>query len=161
MRGAYAHMLADAGGSVGAVTAGVGVAFFGADWVDPVASVLIGLLVVVTSWRLLRDTTHVLLEGAPDHIDAAQVERWLAERPGVASVHHMHLWHLTSETPALSAHVVLEGQPSLHQAQARGDALKRALAERFAIAHATLELECHDCEPADIGSGAAEAAEPR
>lgn len=102
---------------------------------------------IVTAFRLLRDTTHVLLEGTPQDVDPVAVERWLQAEPGVASVHHMHLWHLTSETTALSAHVVLDDQPSLHHAQARGDQLKDGLAQRFAIAHATLELECHECEP--------------
>ena len=154
MRGAYVHMLADAAGSVGVIVAAVAVITVGADWVDPVASVFIGSLVVITAYGLLRDTTHVLLEGAPDSIDPAEVERWLSAAPGVTSVHHLHLWNLTSETTALSAHVVLEGRPSLHQAQARGDVLKDRLADRFAILHSTLELECHECEtePAS-GSG--------
>ncbi|HSJ45180.1 MAG TPA: cation diffusion facilitator family transporter [Euzebyales bacterium] len=146
MRGAYAHMLADAAGSVGVIVAAVAVITAGAYWVDPVASMFIGLLVVATAWGLLRDTTHVLLEGVPDSIDPAEVERWLAAAPGVSSVHHLHLWNLTSETAALSAHVVLEGQPTLHQAQARGDVLKDRLADEFAIVHSTLELECHQCE---------------
>lgn len=149
MRGATAHMISDAAGSVGAIIAGVAVTLFEANWVDPVASAFIAALVVWTAWGLLRDTTHVLLEGAPTDIDAEQVERWLAASPGVASVHHIHLWHLTSETAALSAHLVLEGELSLHQAQAHGDEIKRSLARRFAIHHSTLELECHTCEPVD------------
>jgi cobalt-zinc-cadmium efflux system protein len=149
MRGAYVHMLSDAAGSVGAIVAGLAVTLFDADWVDPAASMFIAALVIWTAWGLLRDTTHVLLEGAPHDIDPEQVERWLAESPGVASVHHIHLWHLTSEATALSAHVVLDGEPSLHQAQACGDDIKRSLADRFAIHHTTLELECHTCEPTD------------
>ena len=161
MRGAYAHMLADAAGSVGVIVAAVAVITAGAYWVDPVASVFIGLLVVVTAWGLLRDTTHVLLEGAPDSIDPAEVERWLAAAPGVSSVHHLHLWNLTSETAALSAHVVLEGQPSLHQAQARGDVLKDRLADEFSIVHSTLELECHQCEREAVSGSYVEASQPQ
>jgi cobalt-zinc-cadmium efflux system protein len=149
MRGAYAHMLSDAAGSVGAIIAGLAITLFDADWVDPAASLFIAALVIWTAWGLLRDTTHVLLEGAPHDIDPEQVERWLADSPGVASVHHIHLWHLTSEATALSAHLVLHGDPSLHEAQACGDDIKRSLADRFAIHHTTLELECHTCEPAD------------
>jgi cobalt-zinc-cadmium efflux system protein len=156
MRGAYIHMLADAAGSVGVIVSAVAVITVGAYWVDPVASVFIALLVVVTAYGLLRDTTHVLLEGAPDSIDATEVERWLDGAPGVSSVHHLHLWNLTSETAALSAHVVLEGQPSPHQAQAQGDVLKAQLADQFEILHATLELECHHCEPEPLpGPGGA------
>jgi cobalt-zinc-cadmium efflux system protein len=69
----------------------------------------------------------------------------------VQAVHHLHVWELGSELPALSVHVVLDGEPTLHEAQARGDVIKTMLAERFGIEHATLELECHDCESAQGG----------
>lgn len=147
MRGAYSHMLADAAGSIGAILAGLAVILFDATWVDAVASVFIAVLVIWTSWGLLRDTTHVLLEGTPSDIDPEAVEQRLARTPGVASVHHLHLWHLTSEAAALSAHLVLDGEPTLHDAQAYGDDIKRMLADRFEIHHTTLELECHSCDP--------------
>jgi cobalt-zinc-cadmium efflux system protein len=152
MRGALLHMVADAASSVGAIIAGVAVLAFDSAWVDPAVSILIGALVVWTAWNMLRDTTHVLLEGTPHDIDPQSVERFLADHPGVSSVHHVHLWHLTSENAALSAHVVLDGEPTLHQAQQRGDDLKGRLADRFAIGHATLELECHDCDPDDCAA---------
>jgi len=156
MRGALLHMVADAASSVGAIVAGVAVLAFDSAWVDPAVSILIGALVVWTAWHMLRDTTHVLLEGTPADIDSQSVERFLADHPGVSSVHHVHLWHLTSENAALSAHVVLDGEPTLHQAQQRGDDLKSQLADRFAIGHATLELECHDCDPDDCGAAASD-----
>ena len=145
LRGAFAHMLADAAGSVAAVIAGLAVILADATWVDPVASIAVGLLVLVSAWQLLRDTTGVLLEGTPRGMDPAAVEAALAAGDAVERVHHLHLWNLASDTPALSAHVVLAGEVSLHEAQERGDALKTMLAERFGIAHATLELECHPC----------------
>lgn len=154
MRGALLHMLADAAGSVGAIAAGVAVTVFDADWVDPAASILIALLVVYTSWTLLRDTTHVLVEGSPRDIDPERVEATLASADGVVSIHHLHLWQLASETTALSAHVILAGQPTLHEAQTRGDRLKQTLAERFGIDHTTLELECHDCDTRHDGQAA-------
>lgn len=147
MQGAYSHMLADAAGSVGAIVAGLAVTFYDATWVDPVVSVFIAVLVIWTSWGLLRDTTHVLLEGTPDDIDPEAVEQRLTSAAGVSSVHHIHLWNLTSESTALSAHLVLEGEPTLHEAQAYGDDIKHMLAESFAINHTTLELECHTCDP--------------
>ena len=149
MRGAYLHMLADAAGSVGAIAAGVAVLVFGADWVDPVASIAIAALVVWSSYGLLRDTVHVLLEGAPRGLDAGAVETALRGADGVESVHHLHLWSLASDVPAASAHVVLAGEVSLHRAQTRGEELKALLADRFGIVHATLELECHVCEPTE------------
>lgn len=146
LRAARTHLLADAAGSVGAMVAGAGVLLLGAGWVDPVVSVLIGVLILGSAWGLLRDTVHVLLEGAPADIDPVAVEALLRERPGVESVHHLHLWNIASDTPALSAHVVLAGEVGLHEAQRCADALKAVLADRFGIAHSTLELECHRCE---------------
>ncbi|MDP9344086.1 MAG: hypothetical protein M3Q23_18735 [Actinomycetota bacterium] len=78
-----------------------------------------------------------------------EVARALASEPGVREVHHLHLWNLASDVPALSAHVVLGGDPSMHEAQIRGEKLKAMVAERFGIEHATLELECHVHEAED------------
>jgi cobalt-zinc-cadmium efflux system protein len=142
-------MALDAAGSVGAIAAGLAVLLAGADWVDPFVSILVGLLVLWSTWSLLRDTVQVLLEGTPRGISVATVQEAITAQAGVREVHHVHVWDLASETPALSAHVVLDGEPSLHDAQLRGDGLKAMLARRFGIAHATLELECHDCEARD------------
>jgi len=147
MHGAFVHMLSDAGGSVAAITAGAAILLAGATWVDPAASLLIAVLVLAAAWRLLRDTVHVLLEGTPEGLGPAEVQGALCAQPTVESVHHLHLWNLASDTPALSAHVVLRGPRSLHEAQEAGGHLKALLDEQFGIEHATLELECHDCEP--------------
>ncbi len=146
MRAAFVHMIADAAGSVAAMVAGVAVLVWDAQWVDPAASILIAALVLWSAWGLLRDTTQVLLEGTPRGMDASEVEAALAGSDGVEAVHHLHLWNLASDVPALSAHVVLEGEVSLHEAQRDGERLKALLEDRFGIAHATLELECHPCD---------------
>jgi cobalt-zinc-cadmium efflux system protein len=151
MRAAWLHMAADAAGSVAAAAAGVAIVAFGAEGADPIASIVIAVLVVGGAWRLLRDTTNVLLEGAPRGLDIAAVEAALVEAPHVEAVHHLHVWELGTDLPALSVHVVLDGEPSLHDAQAQGNRLKEMLADRFGIEHATLELECHDCESATSG----------
>jgi cobalt-zinc-cadmium efflux system protein len=148
MRGAFVHMTLDAAGSVAAIVAGVAVVAWRADWADPAMSILIAALVLWSAWGLLRDTAHVLLESTPRGMDPAAVEAVLAADDEVDSVHHVHLWNLASDVPALSAHVVLMGEVTLHDAQASGERLKLLLVERFGIAHATLELECHACPPA-------------
>ena len=149
LRAALVHLLADVGSSFAVLIAGVGVLAFAADWLDPVASLAIAVLVVWSIWGLLRDTTNVLLEAAPRDLVVGDVEHALAAAPGVEAVHHLHVWEVASDLPALSAHVVLSGAPTLHDAQARGDELKTMLADRFGIAHATLELECHECDTPD------------
>jgi cobalt-zinc-cadmium efflux system protein len=146
MRGAFLHLASDAAGSLGVVIAGVVIAATGEDWVDPLTSVLITVLVLVATVQLLRDATRVLLEGAPQGLEVDAVERSLADAPEVQAVHHLHVWSIGSETPALSAHVVLSGPQTLHDAQVIGDRLKQGLADEFGIEHATLELECHDCD---------------
>lgn len=147
MRAALVHMVADAGSSVATIAAGGAVLLWDADLVDPLISLAIAALVLYSAWKLLRDTTQVLMEGAPEGLDIAAVEHMLAEDDGVESVHHLHLWNLASDMPALSAHVVLKNEVSLHEAQLRGEKLKEALQAGFGIEHATLELECHSCEP--------------
>lgn len=145
LRGAFLHLVSDAAGSVGVIVAGAVVLTTGSEWIDPVVSILISVLVLVAAWQLLHDATRVLLEGTPKGIDVGAVEESLLVEDGVEAVHHLHVWSIGSETPALSAHVVLTGPLTLHEAQTRGDGLKATLAEEFGIEHATLELECHDC----------------
>jgi cobalt-zinc-cadmium efflux system protein len=146
MRGALMHMITDAIGLAGTFVAGVAVLVWDATWADPVASLVIALLVVYSGFRLLADTVHVLLEGTPSGMDRTEVEATLLAEAGIDEVHHLHLWSLASDVPALSAHVVLAGEVSLHEAQQRGDDLKQVLARKHGIVHATLELECHTCE---------------
>jgi cobalt-zinc-cadmium efflux system protein len=146
MHGAFLHMAADAAGSVAALVAGFAAWAWGADRVDPVASIAIAILVGWSAWGLLRDTTNVLLEGTPRGIEPDDVRAALEADPQVEAVHHVHLWSLASDEPSLSAHVVLRGEVTLHEAQQRGDALKAMLADRFGIHHSTVELECHACD---------------
>lgn len=152
MRGAVLHMALDALGSLAALIAGIGVLLWEAAWLDPVASVAIAGLIFWSSAHLLREATHVLLEGTPRGTDPKAVAHALADDPEVESVHHLHLWNLASDVPALSAHVVVRSEKSLHEAQIHGDRLKEMLQERFGIRHATLELECHSCESAKESS---------
>ncbi|MDQ1395277.1 MAG: cobalt-zinc-cadmium efflux system protein [Acidimicrobiaceae bacterium] len=157
MAGAFAHMALDAVASAGTLAAGIAIVVWDARWADPAVSLGLGALVVVSAGRLLASTVHVLLEGTPAGMDPAEVERALLGGSGVKDVHHLHLWSLASDVPALSAHVVLAEEVTLHDAQRRGDELKAMLAGRFGIDHATLELECHQCEvldDADLGRSA-------
>jgi cobalt-zinc-cadmium efflux system protein len=147
IRGAVLHMSLDAAGSVAAIVAGIAVLVADARWVDPAASLLIVALVLLGAWRLLRDATHVLMEAAPRHLDASDVERFIASDPVVEGVHHVHVWNLASNMPALSAHVIITGERTLHEAQVEGDRIRANVLERFGIEHTTFELECHACEP--------------
>ena len=148
MHGAWLHMVSDAAGSVAVIAAATAALLWGAQWVDPAASIIIGILIMASTWHLLAETVQVLMEGTPRDIDLRAVQITMEAEPGVESVHHLHLWNLASDSAALSAHLVLERDTSLHDAQERGDRIKETLAGRFGIEHATLEFECHACEPA-------------
>ena len=151
MRGAVVHMLADAAGSVGVIVAGVAVLLWDAAWVDPVVSIAIGVLVLWSAAKLLRETTHILMEGVPRGLQPATVEAALEREAAVQGVHYLRLWNLASDVPALSAHVTLSGELSLHDAQNEGNRLKAMLRARFGIRYATLELECHPCAEDEVG----------
>ena len=146
LRGAMLHLFADAAGSVAAMVAGVAVLVAGADWVDPAVSILIAVLVLWAALRLVSEANGVVMMATPASVDPQAVVARLCAEPGVVDVHHLHVWSLASDSPTMSAHVVLENDLMLHEAQERGDTLKDLLADDFGIEHVTLELECHECE---------------
>lgn len=146
MRGAWLHMAADAGASLGVASGGAVILLTGGyERIDPLVSVVISLMIGWQGWKLLRSTGEVLLESTPRGIDVAEVADAVRAVPGVEDVHDMHVWSLSSDMRALSAHVIVDGHPTLKEAQAVGTRVKQALAGPFRIAHATLELECEGC----------------
>jgi cobalt-zinc-cadmium efflux system protein len=154
VRGAWLHVLSDALGSVGALTAAAAIWIFGWTWADTAASVAIGLLVIQSSWALLRETLDILMEAAPAHIDVPEIHLAIAELPGVLAVHDLHVWTITSGMVALSGHVVAE------DGESHGDLLQLVcdrLHQRFGIAHTTIQIEATDFE--ERGSVCAEASQ--
>lgn len=136
VRGAWLHVFTDMLGSVQAIIAGALIWAFGWNWVDPVASLLISLLVIYSSWHLLKEATAVLMEGAPGNIDVDEVRETLRASEGVAAVHDLHVWTISSGLVALSAHVIAESGATVQVA-----ALRAAVHERFGIDHVTLQVE--------------------
>ena len=151
-RAAYLHSLSDALGSIGALAAGVVMARFGWWVADPLASVLIAVLVFIAGVRLLRDTVHVLMEGAPASVQVERLREAMLTSEGVRAVHDLHVWSVTSRFAVLSAHVVTEPTASLADAQTVTARLRTLLAKDFAIEHATLQLEpeAPSCDPCDL-----------
>jgi cobalt-zinc-cadmium efflux system protein len=143
VRGAWLHVLSDALGSVGALAAAAAIWAFGWMWADTAASVAIGLLVIHSSWALLRETLDILMEAAPAHIDVLEIHRAIAELPGVLAVHDLHVWTITSGMVALSGHVVaVDGASHGELLQVICDRLHR----RFGIEHTTIQVETTDFE---------------
>ena len=141
VRGAWLHIMGDALGSVGAILAGALIWQFGWNWADPLLSAVIGLLVIVSAWRLVRDSSNVLLEGTPKHIDLAAVEAAMRQSEGVLAVHDLHIWTIASGLEALSAHVIhgYEVKPLTILKQ-----LRATLQDEFGIAHLTIQMETPD-----------------
>jgi cobalt-zinc-cadmium efflux system protein len=146
VKGAWLHVLTDALGSVQAIGAAALIWAFGWTWIDPVASILIALLVVYSSWALLRQAVGVLMEGTPAHIDPEEVEAALRSVADVTDIHDFHLWSITSGFTALSAHLVVSVTADAPEVLRRSEA---CLADRFGIRHSTLQL--------DVGAACAQA----
>lgn len=142
VKGAYLEVWSDMLGSVGVMLAAIVIYLTGWTWVDAVVAVGIGLWVLPRTWQLFSETMNVLLEGVPDGIDLEAVATALKTTPGVADIHDLHVWALTSNQPSLSVHIVLSDD-------ADADATRSAAAERLAhgfhIEHATIQTEKFDC----------------
>ena len=139
VRGAFLHVIADTLGSLGAISAGLIMLFFGWYQADPLISMLIGLLIFYSSWKLVQDSVNVLLEGVPPHIDVTAVERRIVQLEGVKSVHDLHVWCMTpGKMCMMSGHVVVKkGTDRKKLITSLIDILK----EEFGIDHTTIQLE--------------------
>jgi cobalt-zinc-cadmium efflux system protein len=138
VEGALRHVLADLAGSVGAIVAAGIIILTGWRYADPIISVLIAILVLGSSWKLLRDSVNILLEQAPRGLDAEKVGRKMVGVEGVEEVHDLHLWTITSGFPALAAHVLVGEDEDCHE---RRRELENVLYREFAIEHTTLQVD--------------------
>ena len=146
-RGAFLHMAADAAVSLGVVAAGALILLTGRAWIDPVTSLLIVAVILIGTWGLLRESLDLALDAAPAGLDVDALRACLLELPGLAALHDMHVWNLSTTETALTAHLV-RAEPA---DRAFYDAAQHTLQARFGIAHATLQVEtdtgeaCPDC----------------
>lgn len=139
IRSVFIHVIADALGSAGAILAALIILATGLNWVDPLVSVLIGFLILFSSWELLKESVHILMEGVPAGMQIRQIEEILLEQNGVCCVYDLHVWSITSNRHALSAHVVLSDLT-----EDRNQVLKRlntVLVNKFHIDHTTIQIE--------------------
>jgi cobalt-zinc-cadmium efflux system protein len=150
IKAAFLHIVTDALGSVGAIVAALIILIAGAVWVDPLVSVLIGLLVLYSSWDLVKESVHILMEGVPANLDIKEIEEHMVMQEGVCCVYDLHVWSITSNRNALSAHVVLADAVSDRNRVLVQ--LNELLRERFNIDHATIQIETtHDMRPEGEG----------
>jgi len=144
VKSAFLHVLGDAISSVGVIVAALIIWRTGWTLADPIMSVMIGLLIIASSWRVTKSSLHILIEGVPEGLHLADVAQAMSDAPGVTDVHDLHVWSLCSGHIALSAHVVVADQ-SLGQAQALMDEIKRRLRLDFGVEHTTIQFECASC----------------
>lgn len=137
LEGVLRHSVADALGSLGVIVAGLGIVLTGWDWLDPAVGLLISLLILASSWRLIREPIEVLLERAPEGLDVQEVGMAIAGVPGVREVHDLHIWSITSGFPALAAHVTVDATCEVDETRR---VIEAVLHERFSLDHTTLQV---------------------
>jgi len=142
MKAAYLHVLSDALGSAAALAAGALVYYKGWTVADPLLTVFITVLILAFTWRLTRQTLHVLMEGAPAHADVVELEDRLRDLPGVASVHDLHVWTVSSGQHSMTAHLVLKEAP---QGDRVAHDAHRLVSQAYNIEHVTIQVESPEC----------------
>ncbi len=138
IRGAFLHMAADALVSLGVVVSGAVYLRTGWDWLDPVTSMAIALVIIAGTWSLFRQSLHLLFDGVPESVVLAEVDAVLRAQPGVAEVHDLHVWGMSTTDIALSAHLVMPGG---HPGDAFLEKLADELHDQFEITHPTIQIE--------------------
>lgn len=152
VRGAYLHMVADAGVSLGVVVAALIQMWNGWLWLDPAASLVIAIVIALGTWGLFRESLDFALDAVPSRIDPEQVQQYLEGLPGVSEVHDLHIWGMSTTEIALTAHLVMPNGPADDALLAR---INRELLDLFGIHHSTVQVEqgmaAHPCIRADEG----------
>ena len=153
MQSAYLHVLSDLMGSVAAIIAALLMIGFGWLWADSAASVIVAILILISGYRVVRDSVHILMEGTPAGISLVNVEQKLVAHPQVHKVHDLHVWSITSGLNALSCHVVVDGDMSIHESRILIEDLEKSLLA-LGIHHATIQIESLSHPQTDIHSDA-------
>jgi len=149
LKSAFRHLLGDVFSSGGAVIAGIVIRFTSLNWLDPLVSVLIGLLILWNAWGILRESLDILMESAPADIDMDKMVADLLTIEGIHGVHDLHVWSITHSLRTLSAHLLTDDLPLSEGAKVQA-AASVLLLEKYNIGHATLQLECVGCTSIDL-----------
>ncbi|MFN2744173.1 MULTISPECIES: cation diffusion facilitator family transporter [Bacillus] len=138
VKSAFLHVIGDMLGSVGAIIAGFLMLFFDWNAADPIASVLVAILVLVSGWRITKDAVHVLMEGKPKHIDMELLRKGVLSIPSVKDVHDLHIWSITSDFPSLSCHVTVADNSDRDRILQQ---VSEYLRKEFNLKHVTIQIE--------------------
>ncbi len=146
VRSTFIHLAGDAVSTLGAFVAGIGMALTGLQVLDPLVSILIGVLILWNAWKIVRETVDILLESTPRDVDMNAMVRDLLRVDGVRSIHDLHVWSISANLRALSAHVLTDNVSISEGARVQRD-INAVLMTTYGIGHATLQMECAGCEP--------------
>jgi cobalt-zinc-cadmium efflux system protein len=149
IKSAFLHVVGDALASIGVIIGAIIIMLTGLTAADAVVSVVIALIIAVSAWGILSEAVKVLLEAAPGHVNLVVLAGEIAAIPGVEGVHDLHVWSLTPQLHALSAHIVIGDRMTSETARVRGD-VERLLGDQYGITHTTLQVECLNCGPGGI-----------
>jgi len=145
VRSAYLHLLADTFSSVGVILGGILIIAFGVAWIDPILTIAIGLYVLVESWDIIKQATKILMQATPEHIDILAIQRAIEELPGVANLHHVHVWGVTEHEVHFEGHVDVCEDMNVSRASDLIRTIETMLRERFRIEHVTIQVEYGVC----------------
>ncbi|MDU0813927.1 cation diffusion facilitator family transporter [Bacillus siamensis] len=140
IRGAYLHVISDMLGSVGAILAAVLIIFFGWGWADPLASVIVAVLVLRSGYHVTKDSIHVLMEGTPENINVTDIIHTIEETEGIQHIHDLHIWSITSGLNALSCHAVVDDQLTISESESILRKIEHELGDK-GITHVTIQME--------------------
>jgi len=140
VRAAFLHVIGDMLGSVGAIVAALLIMFFGWGWADPLASIIVALLITISGWRVSRDALQVLMEGTPKNVDINKVIHTIENVDGIIRIHDLHVWSITSGHNALSCHAVVDHDLSIKESQILLRNIEHEL-HHLGIGHVTIQLE--------------------
>ncbi|HVA24654.1 MAG TPA: cation diffusion facilitator family transporter [Chloroflexota bacterium] len=145
VRSALLHVIGDAAASAGVVAAGAAIAVTGVYQLDPVASVIIAVLICLGAWRIIGQAVRILMEAAPSSLNIAEMVRQILQVPGIRDVHDLHVWSISNDMTALSCHVLMEDRRTSEHTATLAE-MKVLLHQRFNVCHSTIEVECEGCE---------------
>ncbi len=150
VKSAFLHLMSDALVSLGLVVGGIIIYFTKLYWIDPLLSIIICLVIITSTWKLLKDSLKLSLDGVPDNVDINKIKEAALKTKGVLDLHHLHIWAISTTRNALTAHIVLNGQITLQETRKIKDKLKHDF-EHLNIHHATLETETveQECKEED------------
>jgi cobalt-zinc-cadmium efflux system protein len=148
IRSVFLHMLGDTLSTAAVIGGGVMIAFTGWQWIDPLLSVVIAAMILLSSWGIVRETLHILLEGTPKSVNIPEIRKAMQGVAGVVNVHDLHVWSLTSQSHALASHVQVVEMP-LAECEALMERINHQLRDHYGIHHTTIQIEVTGCATVD------------